>query len=117
MRPSRSSSEQDLRHSLSIFSGSVRHLPAAARLAQSERRSPRASQRSVFEQVTVSVWLAQMRWMWHEAGQTVAAFLTSVVHPPRSAKLTHESDVSCRMLSFLAANSEQDFLHWWRGGW
>jgi len=35
--PSRSSSEHDLMHSLSIVIDSVSHLPSAARLAQSGR--------------------------------------------------------------------------------
>ena len=62
--------------------GSEWHFPAAARFAQSDLRSPIASQRNAFEQVTVSVWLEQMRWMWHDAWQTVLAFFGSDAHPP-----------------------------------
>ena len=94
IRPSTSCSEHDLRHCLSIVIGFFSHSPFAARLAQSLFRSPIASHRSAFEQVTVSVWLAQIRWMWHDARQMVDAFFVSESHPPFKAKLTHVSLVS-----------------------
>ena len=61
----------------------------------------------------VSVWLAQMRWMWHEARHLVDAFVGSDVQPPVSAKLTHSSDVSCRMFSFSEANLPHEARHCW----
>ena len=72
---------------------------------------PDFSQRSTFEQVTASEWLAQMDWMWHEARQVVAALRGSDAHPPRSAKLTHVSEVSCRIESFSEAKREHEALH------
>ena len=111
--PSRSTSEQLLRHCLRVRTGSDAHFPAAARSAQSGRWSPIASQRNALEHVTVSVWFAQILWMWHDARQTVSAFLGSVVQPPLSAKLTHVSDVSCRIESLSDANLVHEALHCW----
>jgi len=70
-----------------------------------------ASQRRAFEHVTVSVWLAQMRWMWHEARQVVCALVRSVRQSPLNAKLTHVSDVSIMILSLSATYWEHDALH------
>merc|ERR1719223_817982 len=87
IRPGRSFSEHAFRQFLSMCVGLLSHSPRAALAAQLSSLSIRASQRSALAHSTFSVWLAQMRWMWHEARHIVVALCTSVSHPPCSGKV------------------------------